>query len=114
MMPFHDAWPWAIGSAVVAGVSLLLWSQAGQRGFLVAMAAAQMSACAAAEASHSLSGVEGRMIASHAACIPIAAGLPGGVPSGLARCRRNAAAHCFDIPAAVIATASGPALNQLQ
>ncbi len=40
MMPFHDAWPWAISCAVVAGVSLLLWSQAGQRGFLVAMAAA--------------------------------------------------------------------------
>jgi hypothetical protein len=40
MMPFHDAWPWAIGCAVVAGVSLLLWSQAGQRVFLVAMAAA--------------------------------------------------------------------------
>ena len=39
MVPFHDAWPWAIGCAVVAGVSLLLWSQAGQRGFLVAMAA---------------------------------------------------------------------------
>ena len=40
MMPFHDAWPWAIGCAVVAVVSLLLWSQAGQRAFLVAMAAA--------------------------------------------------------------------------
>jgi hypothetical protein len=40
MTPFHDAWPWAIGCAVVAAVSLLLWSQAGQRAFLVAMAAA--------------------------------------------------------------------------
>ena len=40
MMPFHDAWPWALGCAVVAGVSLLLWSQAGRRVFLVAMAAA--------------------------------------------------------------------------
>lgn len=40
MMPFHDAWLWAIGCAVVAGVFLLLWSQAGHRAFLVAMAAA--------------------------------------------------------------------------
>ena len=40
MMPFHDAWPWALGCAVVAAVSLLLWSQAAQRAFLVAMAAA--------------------------------------------------------------------------
>ena len=40
MMPVHDAWPWAIGCAVVAAVSLLLWSQAGQRAFLVTMAAA--------------------------------------------------------------------------
>ena len=40
MMPFHDAWPWAIGCGCVAAVCLLLWSQAGQRGFLVAMAAA--------------------------------------------------------------------------
>lgn len=40
MTPFDDAWPWALGSAVVAGISLLFWSQAGQRGFLVAMALA--------------------------------------------------------------------------
>ncbi|MSR27618.1 MAG: hypothetical protein EXS06_11485 [Planctomycetaceae bacterium] len=40
MMPFHDAWPWALGCAVVAAVSLLFWSQAAQRAFLVAMTAA--------------------------------------------------------------------------
>ncbi len=45
---------------------------------------------------------------------PIAAGLHGGMPSTLARRRRNAAAHCFDIPVAVIASSSGAALNQLQ
>lgn len=39
-MPFDDAWPWTIGCAAMAGVSVLLWSQAGQRGFLVTMAAA--------------------------------------------------------------------------
>lgn len=39
MVPFHDAWPWAIGGFVVAAIALLLWSQAGQKAFLVAMAA---------------------------------------------------------------------------
>lgn len=39
MIPFHDAWPGAIGCFIAAGTCLLLWSQAGQKAFFVAAAA---------------------------------------------------------------------------
>ena len=41
----------------------------------------------------------------------LVAGLQGVVLLPLARRRRNAAAHCFDVPAADIAVAGGTALN---
>ena len=44
----------------------------------------------------------------------VAAGLAGARPSTIARQRRNVAMHHFDIPAATISAASGPALNALQ
>lgn len=47
MIPFHDAWPGAIGCFIAAGICLLLWSQAGQRAFLLAMAAALVLGSAA-------------------------------------------------------------------
>lgn len=47
MIPFHDAWPGAIGCFIAAGICLLLWSQAGQGAFLLAMAAALVLGSAA-------------------------------------------------------------------
>ncbi len=44
----------------------------------------------------------------------LAAGLRGAVLAPLARRRRNAAAHCFDVAASDIAAADGSGLNRIQ
>ena len=50
----------------------------------------------------------------HLAAPTVAAELVGGRPSTLRRQRRNAALHCFDVPAAEISRLWGQELNSIQ